>query len=388
VSRAEVLLRSALESLGMSRRPAPVPERPAPLVVLSSYYLRPDDGWAIAARRYARAMALGGLDVRLSTRGRETPYDGTPEVYRETEPYRRELPRRPDLIVTSFALTGSPGPAIMEYPGAAVHVVFETADVKPAVARQLASKLVRGVWVQCAANQRALEESGCSSTLIGMPWFEDDPLLAAPPPQKVRKLLWVGREEPRKSPDRLIAAFLRAFVPGECALTMKVSRWNSNYPYPRIEQSIVEALEWSGVSRRWSLRQASDAIVVERGVYSEKEMVGLYATHDAYVSTSRGEGWNLPAYHAKLAGRRVLATDAGGERDFLGDDDVLIPQSGRVPAPAGEAGEYYADCGLDPIVAGLQELKRSAGTGVRPTFALRGDAIGRRFREWAESLTR
>ena len=389
MSRAEVLLRSTLEAFGI-RRPvaAPAREPPAPLVVLSSCYLRPDDGWAIAARRYARAMAIGGLDVRLSTRGQETNLDGTPEVYAETEPYRRELPRPPDLIVTSFALTATPGPAIMEYPGSAVHAVFETADVRPEVARQLRSKLCRGVWTQCSANQRALAAAGCESNLIGMPWFEDDPLLKVPRPREVKRILWVGREEPRKAPDRLVAAFLRAFAPGDgCTLTLKLSDWASTYRYQRVEQSVVEALECSGVSRRWSLRQATAAITVERNRYSADEMHALYASHDAYACTSRGEGWNLPAYHAKLAGRRVLATDAGGERDFLGDDDVLVPQPGRVPAPAGEAGESYADCGLDPIVAGLQELRRSPGRGVRPSVALRADAVGRRFREWVERLT-
>ena len=69
-------------------------------------------------------------------------------------------------------------------------------------------------------------------------------------------------------------------------------------------------------------------------------MIELHGKNDVYVSASRGEGLDLPAFAAKLSGRLLAMTDSGGPRDFVNDGDILVPPCGLVTAdtdyPLGE----------------------------------------------------
>lgn len=70
--------------------------------------------------------------------------------------------------------------------------------------------------------------------------------------------------------------------------------------------------------------------VVLHSTYTpESKMPNLYNSADCFVLISRGEGWGLPYCEAAACGLPVIASDHGGQRDFLDENNsYLVPPSG------------------------------------------------------------
>jgi len=365
-------------SLGELLEGATLRTRPSksdkPTVLFHTPFTRVDDGWSIAARRYARAMHEAGLDVRLVSFD-ETVTELDQQVVAEVGPCLKYADRW-DLHLLSTAIThvrhASASVSTLGYDSApsAMHVVFERLRIEPAMAEVLNN--LTGVWAQCSSNRDALVKAHVRDVeLIGMPWFDDDPLLALPKPERCDRFLYVGRVEFRKSPERLVRAFSRAFKPGEASLTIKLSRYTGL-------SSVDQIREFDGAVA------ADPNVTVFQSELSREQMLRLYAEHDVYCSASRGEGWDLPAYHMKLAGRRLAITDSGGPRDFVGEGDTLVPVTGEV---LDDFGHPYADHDLDHLVMALQLARSKPGPGSRPPTHLNSQEIGRKFKAWVERLT-
>ncbi len=59
-------------------------------------------------------------------------------------------------------------------------------------------------------------------------------------------------------------------------------------------------------------------------------MLELHRMGDVYLSLSRGEGFDMPAFDAKLSGNLMVYTPSGGPQDFCGEFDQVVPISGIV----------------------------------------------------------
>ena len=57
---------------------------------------------------------------------------------------------------------------------------------------------------------------------------------------------------------------------------------------------------------------------------SDDELAGLHKTGDAYVCSSRGEGWGIPVFDALGYGNTVISHNAGGLEGFIRPDNALI----------------------------------------------------------------
>jgi len=57
---------------------------------------------------------------------------------------------------------------------------------------------------------------------------------------------------------------------------------------------------------------------------SDDEVHGLHARGDAYVCTSRGEGWGIPAFDALAHGNTVISHNAGGLAEFVTPENSLV----------------------------------------------------------------
>jgi glycosyltransferase involved in cell wall biosynthesis len=74
------------------------------------------------------------------------------------------------------------------------------------------------------------------------------------------------------------------------------------------------------------------------GCFSEEEMNAAYNACHAYVSTSRGEGWDLPVQEAASAGLPVIAPNAFAHLDFLSEgNSSLFQPHGFAPYPGAES---------------------------------------------------
>jgi glycosyltransferase involved in cell wall biosynthesis len=270
--------------------------------------------------------------------------------------------------------------------------VFERRSIEPEMAGVL--KKLSGVWVQCSMNRDVLRDAGVTDNvgLIKYPYFDENPLLKLESPKEVKTFLYVGRFEPRKSPENVLRAFMRAFRPGEAKLILKLSPlvWTFSFEIMSPEAVIIyELVEPDVVKNGWTVSNWRDSIQLVRGKLSMEDMTRLYASADAYVSSSRGEGLDLPCFASKLAGRRVLTTASGGPEDFVGDGDIVVPATGRVDAhPRYDWGDgaWYIDYQLDDLIAGMQALRsRPVGNGRDwPMQEHRAERIGRELKVFFE----
>lgn len=123
----------------------------------------------------------------------------------------------------------------------------------------------------------------------------------------------VGLPSFRKGFDILAEAFDLAFSGRDdvnlvLGVTHSLPEWNE-----RVNKQVGGCK-----SRIWMLE----------GKYSEYELANFYSACNAYVSASRGEGWNLPACEAAACGIPVVVPDNTCHRDVVGDDGFLFPDEG------------------------------------------------------------
>jgi glycosyltransferase involved in cell wall biosynthesis len=371
-------------------------------ILFNTPWCHPAEGWAIASRAYARCMRLGGLDVVLQDWQRPAMmYDLHPEVEREVIDFLSDgRDAKLSLHIFSSALAraelmGVLDVMTMNAEPQAYYCVFERRWIEP----ELADKLNRlaGVMVQCRMNLRVLCEAGVGNvTLIPYPFFAEDPHLQIEKPEREpRRFYCVTRFEPRKAPDNIIRAFLRAFHPGESELVIKASPIPHSSPYPGAQQVVDEELNVVEVlGNGWNDENVWDNIQVVEGMLSNGDMLRLHAEGDVYVSASRGEGLELGAWAAKLAGRRLVATASGGPEDFLDPDvDICIPATGLVPADESYQwgpGATYVDYDLRELVTAMRRARYEPPCGTRtwPGWEEhRAERVAKKLRQWIEIIS-
>lgn len=367
-------------------------------VLFNTPWTHPAEGWAIASRAYARAMHLGGIDVALKDWSRpHVMLTGSldPEVREEVaELLKDERNSQNSLHIFSSNLQSAAYMGVLDVmlnnpEPQAYYCVFERRSIEP----ELAEKLNRldGVWVQCHMNERVLHQDGVKNvTLIRYPFFDDDPhLQLEKPTREPRRFYYIGRFEPRKAPDNVIRAFMRAFKPGESELTIKTSPLPFAETYPSPHHIILEELGKNG----WTADNVGESIQIVEGRLSKQAMLELHADHDVYVTASRGEGLELPVWAAKLAGRRIVTTASGGPEDFLDPEvDILVPATGLIPAD--KAYQWgpdatYIDYDLDEVIAAMQRARSEPACGTRtwPGWEKhRAEKVGVALKEWITSL--
>ncbi len=359
-------------------------------ILFDTPWTKPYDGWAIASRAYARAMALAGFDVRLFARdgvelSAEVEAEVPPSMRRRTETWDGYVfstplggPKAMTKAQTFPVFEGSVRPPRLFY------TMFERLRVEAEVARAF-NLVTQGVWVPCKHNRDALEAVGCESVAwVPFPYFPDDAYAALEPPRgPPRTFLWVGRWEPRKRPDALIRAFMTAFKPSDpqrLVLKLGPSPWTqSRYPDP---EEVVEA----ALGGAWTRENWRDGVEVVRETLSAAQMVALHARADVYVCPSRGEGIELAAFAAKCARRRLVVTECGGPTDFVTEGDVVVPATGEVEAPEyawiWDEGAVLIDYDEADLAEALVSALRDDYRPSRPPPVFQAASVARRFKRW------
>jgi glycosyltransferase involved in cell wall biosynthesis len=57
---------------------------------------------------------------------------------------------------------------------------------------------------------------------------------------------------------------------------------------------------------------------------TDDEIHGLHVRGDAYVCSSRAEGWGIPVFDALAHGKTVISHNAGGLADFVNKDNSIV----------------------------------------------------------------
>lgn len=223
------------------------------------------------------------------------------------------------------------------------------------------------IWVANPTDRDMLVRCGVEEEkvrVIPIPYFPDDPHLALKAmPRRPGPLTFyhIGKWEPRKEQHNIIGAFLCAFEPGQARLFMKTSlrgpKLSGDYPQSASD-SVNRWLEDERVQQNgWTMETTNKWVRLIHTRLSPKQMVQLHRTGDVYVTLSRGEGFDMPAYDAKLAAKRMIYTPSGGPQSFATAADLLVEKTGQVPCDplyGWDERAHYLDYAFEDAVTNMR----------------------------------
>lgn len=218
------------------------------------------------------------------------------------------------------------------YKSTIVYTPWEHDTVSPAIVEVLnrcAEVWVQGEWCVDVFRRAGVKDVYC----IPVPYDPDTNLackLSAPRGNdrvpEGKRFYAIGKWEPRKNYDALIGAFLLEFSPREHAsLFLKTHGYGKWEHYPTVEESVAKWLLDPAVQANgWTRKNYSKRLRILSKKLSEEKIAKLHQDNNIYVSCSHGEGWDMPAFDARLAGNRLVYTGWSGPAEFAGEDDVVI----------------------------------------------------------------
>jgi glycosyltransferase involved in cell wall biosynthesis len=161
----------------------------------------------------------------------------------------------------------------------------------------------------------------------------------------------------RKGYDVLLRAYCAEFGADEdVSLILKVS--TVNQPHTQLVDLVSYFIE-----RSLNMKlEKSPNIVLMTGMLPHARFPQLYASANAFVLPTRGEGWGRPYMEALACGRPVIATKWGGQLDFLNEENAdLIELEGLQSTGADIDIEVFAGHRwAAPSVDHLRQLMRRA----------------------------
>ena len=200
------------------------------------------------------------------------------------------------------------------------------------------------------------------------------------------RFYYIGAWNSRKNPEGVIRAYLRTFRADE-PVELVIQSAHGSADSCLIVQ-LATGLPFNEMPTiRFSVERVSD-----------EQIADLHLRSHCYVTASRGEAWNIPAFDAMLAGRHIISPAGLGSDDFLigtsADrySSTLVPAHGDVRLipdpnlPSGHArARYFGPQGLtvredwrEPNIAELGVLMRRAYTERRHGLRVDYD-IAQRF---------
>ncbi|WCN37470.1 glycosyltransferase family 4 protein [Aneurinibacillus uraniidurans] len=180
------------------------------------------------------------------------------------------------------------------------------------------------IWVPSVFNYETFCAAGIPSEKIFiLPEPLDDNLYTPTdvrpyplPDCKTFKFLSVFDWSIRKGWDLLLEAYFTEFsAQDDVSLILKVSKINEPNATPFTK--IAEVAKRLGVSKLPHIH------VIESRL-TEKEMIQLYGSVDAFVLPSRGEGWGRPYMEAMAMNLPTIGTRWSGQLDFMNDENSYL----------------------------------------------------------------
>jgi glycosyltransferase involved in cell wall biosynthesis len=161
---------------------------------------------------------------------------------------------------------------------------------------------------------------------------------------------WAQGENDRKGLEILLRAFCAEFKPEEkVELFLKI---NSSYQDPQVVINNLESL---------GLPKDRPRIQVTFDMVDDNRLAEVYRTSDCFVMPTKGEAFCMPCLEAMACGLPVIATDFGGQTDYL-PKEGLIKIEKFIPA-TGEPWIYEWAMWALPSQEHLQQLMRKAFNG-------------------------
>jgi glycosyltransferase involved in cell wall biosynthesis len=222
------------------------------------------------------------------------------------------------------------------------------------------------VWVPTTFSSKAFANAGVSANRLhvlpsGVNATQFRPGLA-PLPNPHRRgfnFLSVFEWTHRKGPDVLLRAYLAEFEPDEdVALILKT------YARPDVSASLLPRISYF-IEREVGMRieNAPQIIVYDPSFLPTSEIPRLYASADAFVLPSRGEGYGRPYMEALCCECPVIATRWSGQMDFLDDGNAELIDCELAQVPWSTDVELFAGHRwAEPSIDHLRQIMRQVFT--------------------------
>jgi hypothetical protein len=172
---------------------------------------------------------------------------------------------------------------------------------------------------------------------------------------------------------------MMAFKPGEAELYMKTNAGAPGivgYPETPTESLRAWLADPAVIANGWTASNVAASVKIFTSQISEAQIVALHGHCDVYLSLSRGEGFDIPAFCAKLAGNLMVYVNSGGPADFSTPDDYEVSRRGAVECHrvyGWQDGATYLDILPSAAVHGL----RSAASRARGPISERISTMAR-----------
>lgn len=290
---------------------------------------------------------------------------------------------------TSISLPGvsivhQPGNALHRHPGAGWNVgrtMFETDSLPPDWVTR--ANDMDEIWVPSSFNIDTFRRAGVNVPTYLIPSGVDAGTFTPGlrplniPGTKGTVFLSVFEWSYRKGWDVLLRSWWQAFTPSDDVTlvlrTFPRDQWDVDNAERHINSEIDAYLhDQLGVER-----EAVAPIVVLGRQISTADLPRLYASADAYVLPSRGEGWGRPYLEAMACGIPTVGTGWSGNCDFMNDENSLLVRVDRM-VPVGVEmdvafyrGHQWAEPSADHLtqilrdLAGDHQLRRRLGASAR-----------------------
>lgn len=141
-------------------------------------------------------------------------------------------------------------------------------------------------------------------------------------PPRPFQFYYIGAWDARKQPAALIRAFAHTFTPDDDVellihtVGMEPANFMTQIATTGLEQAMVPKIRFSNAS------------------LTDAQILQLHADGDCFVTASRWEAYNLPAFDAMLAGKMVIATKHMGSDTFLFHTSARLVGSQLQPCAA------------------------------------------------------
>ncbi len=207
------------------------------------------------------------------------------------------------------------------------YTMMETEEVHPDFISRL-NNYYNEVWTPTAWNKRAFEQSGLQMPCYVMPLGVDEKTFKPGVPGDLPRCELISTKERNKLevPEGFI--FLYVFQPTfRKGLSVLLECFEAAFQNDPTTKLVIGATAHSfGVDYRRNTAETclKSKVYLMKGHFGEAEMAGIYRSVQAYVSTSMGEGWNLPASEAAACGVPCILPAHSAHLEYADDSNCYL----------------------------------------------------------------
>lgn len=251
-------------------------------------------GYGTAARAYAKALINAGCEVKLAVSNNKpdpVPEDLVPYLGAWDNPTHQIVQAPPHTLGHLFPLGDAKRIAVTTWETWSLPDEF--CDILESYDR---------VIVPSAITKQQMAELGDKVAVV--PHVSHS--LVPPPPCHAERpftFLWMGDWSERKNPIGMLRTYWSFFSQDDnVLLKMKLNRF---------EKRIIEFVF------RQTNRSLDELPPIELKTDFLDDLGSLYASADVFVTLSRGDAWNYPAFDAAMLGLPIIASLGVGHEEFL-----------------------------------------------------------------------